>query len=237
MTSAADGFAWLGRGVGAVRDLDVLSLAVTARGRALDEPSRDALASLARFVGERRGDALAGLAAQLDAPRTRRLLARVGALADGRPPARGAVPLGAVARGLLRPLLRGVLRAGRAIDDDAPAATFHRLRVRIKDLRYACETLQPLAGDALPRVLRRLSRLQDVLGEHQDSVTQAAWLRATAIAVPLPPDTVLAMGAVVHALHRRARRRRARFARAWRRFDRPRTRHAVIDDMARETTT
>lgn len=235
--TAADGFAWLGRGVGAVRDLDVLALAVTERGRPLEEGSRDALAALARVIAERRAAALAALAAQLDAPRTRRLLARLGALADRRPAARGAVALGDVARGLLRPLLRGVLRAGRALDVDAPAPALHRLRVRIKELRYACETLRPLAGDDGRRMRRRLTRLQDVLGEHQDAVTQAAWLRATAIAVPLPAETVLAMGAIVHALHRRARKRRARFVRAWRRVDRPRTRRALIDALAREKTT
>lgn len=232
VTAAAEGFAWLGRGVGAVRDLDVLTLAVTARGAVLDARSRDALAPLQRVIDGRREGALSALVAQLDLPRTRRLLARLGALADGRPAARGAVPLGDVARTLLRPLLRGVLRAGRALDDAAPPPALHRVRVRIKELRYAYETLQP--GDHGRRVRRRMARLQDVLGEHQDAVTQSAWLRTTAVAVPLPVDTVLAMGAIIHVLHLRAGKRRRRFAGAWRRFDRPRMHRALIEGVVRE---
>jgi alpha/beta superfamily hydrolase len=58
-------------------------------------------------------------------------------------------------------------------------------------------------------VLRRLM-FQDALGEHQDAVTQIAWLRAYA-ARAAPLMTPLAMGAVVG---RAASRSCARVARA-----------------------
>jgi len=80
----------------------------------------------------------------------------------------------------------------------------HRLRVRVKRLRYACETLAGLAQDGLETVIARLIALQDVLGEHQDASTQASWLREQAPAAALAPSTLVATGAVVHALERRA---------------------------------
>lgn len=224
-----DGLPWIGRAIGAVRDLDVLASALAKRSGKLDARSRDALAPLTRVIAERRAGALAALGTQLDSPRIRRLLVRLGAVADGTPPARGAVRLGEAAPTLLRPVLRGVLRAGASLDVDAPAARLHRLRVRVKELRYACETMRPLGDERLDAVIGRLERVQDVLGDHQDCVTQAAWLRTAAGATPLPTDTLLAIGAVVHTLERRARKGRRRFRKAWRRLDRPRTRRAILE--------
>jgi CHAD domain-containing protein len=124
------------------------------------------------------------------------------------------------------------LRSGQALDDDATAPRLHRLRVRVKELRYACETMRPLGDERLDEVIHELERLQDVLGEHQDCVTQSAWLRTVAGTMPLPTETLLAIGAVIHRLDRRARKRRRRFRTAWRRIDRPRTRRAVIEGTA-----
>lgn len=227
-----DGLPWIGRAIGAVRDLDVLAAALAAEGDRLDARSREALAPLTHVIAERRAGALAALGAQLDSPRFRRLVVRLDAVAAATPPARKPVLLGEVAPTLLRPVLRGVLRAGAALDVDAPAPRLHRLRVRVKELRYACETVRPLGDDRLDRVIRGLERLQDVLGEHQDCVTQAAWLRTVAGAMPFPAATLLAMGGVIHALDRRARKRRRRFRTAWRGIDRPRTRRAVLEGTA-----
>jgi CHAD domain-containing protein len=224
-----DGLPWIGRAIGAVRDLDVLAAALIAQGRRLGPRPDEVLAPLTRVVADRRAQALAALGTQLDSPRVRRLLVRLHAVADGTPPSRGAVRLGDVAPTLLRPILRGVLRAGASVDVDAPATRLHRLRVRVKELRYACETMRPLGGESLDGVIRRLERLQDVLGAHQDCVTQAAWLRAVAGSMPLPADTLLAMGAIIDRLDRRARKQRRRFRKAWRRIDRPRTRRAVLE--------
>jgi hypothetical protein len=75
--------------------------------------------------------------------------------------------------------------------------------------------------------------LQDALGEHQDAVMQASWLRAYAGPAQLPPATLLAMGAIVDALERRAGKLRRRAARAWRRFDKGRVRRALLDVVRR----
>jgi CHAD domain-containing protein len=232
--SATEGLGWLGRGIGGVRDLDVLSLAIAARSRRLPDDARAALGPLEHALLERRAVALAELGRLLDTARSRRVLSRLGQLVLSRPGVRGPVRLGDVADKLMQPLLRAVQRAGRDLDAETPAVALHRLRVRVKRLRYASEALEALVGDEVHPVLRRLVRLQDALGEHQDAVTQVAWLRAYAGSAQLPPATLLAMGAVVDRLERRAEKLRARVARAWSRFDRRRTRRVLLESLRQD---
>jgi len=229
--ATTEGFAWLGRGIGGVRDLDVLALAVAARGRRLADDARAALGPLEHVIAERRAVALAELGRLLDTARCRRVRARLGRVAWSGPGARAPLRLGDVAGDLVRPLLRAVQRAGRDLDAATPAVGLHRLRVRVKRLRYACETLETLAGDDIRAAVRRLQQLQDGLGEHQDAVMQVAWLRAYAASAQLPPATLLATGAVIDRLERRAEKLRGRIVKAWRRFDRRRVRGAVQESL------
>ena len=92
-----------------------------------------------------------------------------------------------------------------------------------------------VSGDPglLVRMLRLLERLQDTLGAHQDAVTQIARLRELADTASLPPATLLAMGALIRVLGRRARRRRRRFPALWRRFDRATLRRGVLEELSR----
>jgi CHAD domain-containing protein len=232
--AVTEALAWFGRGIGGVRDLDVLALAVAARGRRLGDEARAALGPLEHDVLERRAVALAELGRMLDTTQCRRLLARLTHLTASRPATRAPVRLGDVAAGLVRPLLRAVQRAGRDLDEETPAVALHRLRVRAKRLRYACETLASLVGDDMRPVTRRLVRLQDVLGEHQDAVTQAAWLRAYAGSAQLPPATLLSAGALVDRLDRRALKLRGRVPRVWRRVSGRRVRRVLLESL-RET--
>ncbi len=236
VASAGDGFAWLGRAIGAVRDLDVLSLAVLRRGRKLDDATRAHLGPLERVIAERRAAALSALVTQLESPRSRRLLVRVGTLAGARLAGRRPVRLGDVARELAAPLLRAVQRGGRDLDGHAPPVALHRLRQRVKRLRYASETLAGLGDDAMHAARGRLVKLQDLLGEHQDAIVQTEWLRACAESAALPPATLLAMGELIHALGRRGRTLRRRAPRVWKKFDRRRVRRRLMAGLAAART-
>lgn len=220
---------WLGEAIGAVRDLDVLMLAIRARSRRLDSTQQDALGPLATTLRGQRAVAHAALVRALDTPRCRELIACLSGLAG----ARHSAPLGDVASDLAAPLLRAVHRAGRRLDEDAPAEAFHRLRVRVKRLRYALETLHGVGGRYGLRMLRRLEAMQELLGRHQDAAEQGARLRGLAESADLPPATLLAMGALEQVLARRGRRSRRRFASQWRRLDKRRLRHRVYDELAR----
>jgi CHAD domain-containing protein len=169
--------------------------------------------------------------AALDSSRCRRLLDRLATFADVAPAGRAEPRLGDAASGLVRPLLRAVLRTGRALDADAPPEALHRLRVRVKRLRYALDTLRGLGRRDVHRLLGRLERLQDVLGEHQDAVTETAWLRRWVAEAAPDPASVLGVGAVIQLLATRARKRRARLPRAWRRIDRRRLCAGVLREV------
>ncbi|HEY0493608.1 MAG TPA: CHAD domain-containing protein, partial [Candidatus Dormibacteraeota bacterium] len=49
-----------------------------------------------------------------------------------------------------------------------------------KRVRYAAEAAEPVVGKAAARFTAALTELQDVLGDHQDSVTAQQWLRRAA---------------------------------------------------------
>jgi CHAD domain-containing protein len=224
------GLASLARAVGAVRDLDVLDGSLSKETRRLDRALAPDLAPVHREIADRRAAAHAALLEVLDSQRHRTLLARLGALARGAP-GRSVPAVAAVAPGLVAPLWRRVLRAGRALTPEASAADFHRLRVRAKRLRYALEALRSLGGRRVRRTLEDLEALQDLLGAHQDQVTQIAWLRAYAETVEAPRATLVAVGALSQALARRSRRSRARTLKAWKRFDRRRRRRRTLGEI------
>src|SRR5207247_1380709 len=195
--------AWLGGAIGAVRDLDVLSELLRGQAARLDPELRRAGGPLGVMLQEQRARALAALGTALDAKRCRRLLERLAAFADSRAPVGRGTRLGDVAPDLLRPHVRAVVRAGRRLGPDAAPPHLHRLRVRVKRLRYALETLRSLGDRATRELLARLERLQDTLGKGQDAATAIAWLGAYAESPGVPVTSLLPAGALIQALARR----------------------------------
>jgi len=227
--------AWVAQAIGAVRDLDVLLLALAARAKRLEPELRRALAPVRREIRGRRAAAHAHLLEVVGSSRyaalRRRLVRLVRQVSSVYPVhrvhsvraharRRRGPALASVAGDLLGPVWQGVVHAGRRLHEDAGAAAYHRLRVRVKRLRYALEALRSLHGTHTGRALADLEGLQGRLGAVQDSETQQAWLRAYADVARVPPATLLAIGAVMQLLARRADRSRTRADRAWRRFDR-----------------
>jgi CHAD domain-containing protein len=212
--------AWLGRAIGAARDLDVLSQALSKRATRLDPALRGALGPVGLAIHDQRAAAHDALVHALDSARCRRLLDRLAHFAESEAPVRDVRRLGALAPELLAPLVRSVRRSGRGLDEKLTPELLHRLRVRVKRLRYALETLRGLSDAHTQKLARRLERMQELLGEHQDAVTEIAWLRAYVESGDVSPATVLAVGALVHDLSRRARKLRRRFPEAWRRLER-----------------
>ena len=63
-------------------------------------------------------------------------------------------------------------RAGEPSDE-----LFHRARKASKRHRYAVETALPIWGSKADKIISQRKDLQDVLGNHQDSILSAAFLR------------------------------------------------------------
>ncbi|HWG15917.1 MAG TPA: CHAD domain-containing protein [Streptosporangiaceae bacterium] len=110
-----------------------------------------------------------------------------------------------------------VIRMGAAITDDSPAESLHTLRKRCKELRYVLEFFGALHDPQAQRAMvSDLKRLQDCLGEFQDSEVQQFEIQALATAMldkqATPAPTLLAMGEVAGQLGLRQQRARAEFA-------------------------
>jgi CHAD domain-containing protein len=107
------------------------------------------------------------------------------------------VTLAHMASAMLRPIVSGALRVGGRLTGASPAPAFHRLRVRLKRVRYAFEMLEALAGKQTSKALKRLKRMQEILGEQQDLVTTATWMKQFAQQPVLTGETLLAVGAML----------------------------------------
>ena len=87
----------------------------------------------------------------------------------------------------------------------------------MKKLRYALEPLRAVGGKPVRRMLRRLERVQERVGQYHDAATAAEWLRGWAgDSQDAPPAALMAVGALIHSFERRIRRLRARSLKAWR---------------------
>jgi CHAD domain-containing protein len=186
----------LRRELGATRDLDTAIAAAEARGERLARRRRAGLEALAQRW---RADREAAHASALEVLAGRRfavLLERVGGLLESRragdPPAL-----------LVNHAPAAILAAYAAIADQAAAgptpevAPLHRLRLRVKRLRYTIELLTPgLPADSSP-LLHRLRAAQDSLGRLSDTAFCRELLGATLAATRGLP---LASGELVEVI-------------------------------------
>jgi CHAD domain-containing protein len=146
-------------------------------------------------------------------------------------------PLPEVAQAQLERALHAVRKRGRKLAARAhsvDAEELHALRIRAKRLRYLLEFLNELTGKPGQRLVTRLTRLQDVLGEHQDAIVAvqsisgiAPALRGGAMPLTRAPSaearsdratTQRGADALIRTQQRRAALARAKFRAAWRDF-------------------
>jgi CHAD domain-containing protein len=133
-----------------------------------------------------------------------RLLDRLDAFTSAPPfseaaeqPARRGVPR------LLQADLKRVRKRHRAVEDaadqDARDLAHHEVRKAAKRLRYAAETARPVFGKRAKRLGTRAKRIQQVLGEHQDTVVARATLREIGVRAHLAGENGFTFGRL-HAL-------------------------------------
>lgn len=166
-----DELGWVGRELGATRDLDVMLAGLRAELAQLDEPDQAVFKPLLRRLSGQRSRARTKLSQTLD---DRRYQAAVAWLHDAGlgPRTTGAgKKLDALAH---REVHRFVRRASR-VDATEPDRELHVLRVQAKRARYAAELLE---GKAAARFVEKATELQDLLGEHQDAVVAEERLRS-----------------------------------------------------------
>lgn len=220
---------WIAQALGAARDAEVLRarLRKVAAADPLAPVDPSAVARIDADLAGRQREALAAVDDALDS-------ARYHALQDALASATSAPRLTALASASAREVLpdlvsrpwfrlahgsRGTAGAA-ALSRHAPDREWHAVRVNGKRARYAVEAVADVIGGKAPVLARRLAKLQDLLGEHQDAAVAAeTWL---AIAASDPDDHALAVTA--GRLYERERATiagvRAAFPAVWRKLDR-----------------
>ena len=228
--TAADELAWLCGAIGAVRDLDVLAQLLENRAARLESDFIHALEPLSETIRHNRVVEQERLTEALDSERYSGLVRRLGAITPE--PAADGPTLGAMAARLVRPQVRALLRAGAGLDEASAPNAFHRLRVRAKKLRYTLEPLRAVGGKALRKMLRQLERIQERVGMYHDAVTAGTWLREWATeSHEAPVMTMLASGALIYSVDRRARRLRLRGLKSWCRTDMDEIARAALGEL------
>jgi CHAD domain-containing protein len=201
---------WLGGLTGPCRDLDVLRMA-------LDEHGDESLGPLARLLERKHQRAHAELVGELSQERYAALmrgwaafLAQPPGRGDGAPP-NAERPLRDV---LSERLARLYKRVRRQRDRELEPTEMHALRLDCKKLRYLIDcTPGVFRTEDSARVVGRLKKLQDSLGEFNDCRVQQVTLRSCAetLAEHTPPVvTLLALGRWIERLERDAEEARAR---------------------------
>lgn len=198
---------WLGGMLAAARDTEVM------RARLLElverEPAELVLGPVARRIEaamDQRYDT--ARKAVLEALDSERYLSLLRALEDfaAQPPFTSAAshPAGKVLPKLLARDWRRMRRRARdiaAADSEAEGHdhALHELRKAAKRMRYAAEMAEPALGDPWPAVAGRAETVQDLLGEHQDTVVSQATLRELGVQAHLSGENGFTFGRL-HAL-------------------------------------
>jgi CHAD domain-containing protein len=155
----------LGRAGGPVRDLDVLLEQLQRELQSLDPGELPAAQALIAALGSERDRLQQMLLVALAEPAYLRLLDRLALpiQASAKPPR---ISLRRLAARELRRLVRDVQKLGGSPDDEA----LHALRIKVKRVRYAVELGGEPTRPRTERVIGAAKTLQDLLGEHRDTV-------------------------------------------------------------------
>lgn len=204
---------WAAGQLGHVRDLDVQlkRLGETAAERGLE----GRLMRYTEWLLMERHAAQEELLAALDSARFADLTASLQAI-DAWQPLSAEDTAGAAARRMRR-TFRALDKRARTLTPDAPTAEFHKARIRAKRVRYAAEFFEPLYGKRARGFIKRLTDVQDILGDIQDGVVSASWIE-TAVArqgAQWPADTLLALGQLLEYEHEHQARQKRHFTRSY----------------------
>jgi CHAD domain-containing protein len=192
---------------------------------------RNALAPVYEALAERRRAELAKVVELLESERYQKLMVRLSSTLVRKIPPQTTV--GTSALSMIRPTARAVSHAGARLQESSPPEAFHRLRIRVKRLRYMLEMLRKIGGKRTKKAVRRLEEMQELLGAHHDAVTAIVWLREFAASGTAAPETLLAAGALLQSLDKRVRKLAVRAGKAWKKINRSAAIRDALAEIAR----
>ena len=187
--------------LGDVRDLDVH----------LERLAGESLDEVVAALEERRSETRQRMLEALDSSRYERFVSEFsGTLRRGRSPSPSG-PILEVAPDLVRRRHKKVRKDVEALAKDSPPEDFHDLRKKGKRLRYALEPLQGIYGKPAEKMVGLLKTVQDDLGDHQDLIVAAAFMRELGLSGDLSPRASFSLGAMAERYSRETAELRATF--------------------------
>lgn len=222
---------WLGDLLGRARDAEVLA----ARLRRHQDRTDITLllgpvqARIQAYLARSRATAQADVGAALRSGRYTALLTQIDRLLTEPPlgpaagqPARQAIP--AAVRHSYRTARKRMRRALRQPVGPRRDVALHQARKAAKRTRYAAEAALPVSGADAGRLVRRMKKVQSVLGDHQDTVVARALERRLGIAAYQAGENAFSYGLFYERDACDARTLDKRAVSAWRRASQRRAR-------------
>lgn len=112
---------------------------------------------------------------------------------------------------------RKLRRAVKALPGRPSAKDLHAVRIRVKRARYAAELVRATGGRRAERFLDQARKIQDILGEHPDTVVLQGYLHETLDRTE--PGHALAQS-LMRGQRKRRKKARAAFFEGWPRLER-----------------
>jgi triphosphatase len=217
---------WLGICLGAVRDLDVFLLNLSRFKREVARLPAKKRQAFEDWIGRHRREPLKALWDALESPRYRTLERRLVQFLERPLPLRPRQPLAGktvheVAPDLITEKFDTVIKQGAAVMSNSKLKEFHRLRIQMKRLRYACEFMAPAYDGGLDPFIERTVEIQDCLGELQDTVFTRKFVDSLCSdweGKLVDPDLLFILGEIYQLQAGIARERQEAFAKIWERF-------------------
>ncbi len=196
-TSLRAELAWYGNCLGQARDLNIINELITVRGVDAIDPS--AASELESVVAEQMATALAEIGEQRGGARRFQLTEQMMVLWDGPEfKLKAAKPAAEVLPNMLRRAWHDVRGASRVARKDPSDTNLHSLRIRMKDLRYGCNTISLIEGGPARKTAKAAEGLQVKLGELHDACYSIEWLHALAVKRPDLAEPIEALIEVEH---------------------------------------
>lgn len=229
-------FKWVADCLGAVRDLDVYLSKLDEYAANIPQKYAASLNRYEQYLVDQRQNARKQLLDCLSGERYRKLttafanvfqhkLSELSQAEFSRP------SIAAAALRLIRKQHKVLRKNRRSITKHSPDKELHALRIECKRLRYLFEFFEPFYGKELKNSIRRLRKLQQVLGDFQDACVATQRLTQYAESMPMQDENrveLIALGQLIHMQTQHAAENRAAFFRVWKAFDRKDDRKKLV---------
>jgi CHAD domain-containing protein len=206
-----------GQRAGAVRDCDAIAELLRDQSKALDPAIARAVVPVYQALADRRVEAMREMEAFLDSVAYARLIERLANVLTRKLPAD--TTIAELLPAMLPPIVRDVRRSRAGLTPSSTARAFHRLRIRIKRMRYALEMTGQPPGKRGSKALKRLRRMQEHLGQMQDLAGGADWLRHFTERPGVPAESLVAVGALLQLMNHGRQELAASALHRWRKLD------------------